>query len=230
MTESQTYEIKCPQCGARREVEIFQIIDAQKAPSLRDRLLENRLNICQCPQCEYAFRIDAPLFYADKDRQAAILCIPAGDESGASDFNADQLREHIQNLYPGGAAENPNIHLVFSHARLVESVCTLEEGMDLRIVEYIKYLIYTRNADRVDPAEKRLLFNAQDSTDETMLFVVQDVESHALEGVLEYKREAYDAFVEMFDDDAYTADLFELFPGPRISARQALLDENADKL
>lgn len=205
---------------------LCQAIDAQNESELREKLILNQINVVKCESCDYEFRVDTPMIYIDRARKVAILSIPTTGE--IPEYDDGMFREHIRKINPHMAAliDELQIFMVLSHSELVERVFIIEAGMDVRIVEYVKYLIHTRNMDRVNPAQKKLLFNAQDSTDEKLLFIVQDIESKALEGVLEYKREAYQAFEEMFDDDRHTPDLFELFPGPIISAREALLEEN----
>jgi len=227
MNLEQTYKIKCPECETEQAVEVCQSIDARQNPTLREKLIHNDLNMVQCDNCEYKFRIDTPLLYTDPDKRIAIVCAPTVEN--VSEYDDQAFRKYIVDINPSLASEidRIQIYLVLSHSELVEMVFIIEAGMDIRIVEYIKYLIYTRNADKVDPSQKQLLFNAQDSTDEKLLFIVQDVESRALEGVLEYSRQAYLAFEEMFDSDEYTPDLYELFPGPHISARNAWLEEIA---
>jgi len=225
MNLEQSCRIKCPKCQTEQEVDLCQSIDVRLNPELREKLVRNELNIAHCDNCAYKFRIDTPLLYTDPGRGVAIVCAPTTEE--VADYDDQAFREHIAGLNPALAPEidKVQIYLVLSHSELVEMVFIVESDMDVRIVEYVKYLIYTRNADKVDPARKQLLYNAQDSTEKKLLFIVQDLESRALEGVLEYSRKAYRAFEEMFDSDEYTPDLYELFPGPQISARKALLEE-----
>jgi hypothetical protein len=225
------YEIACPKCSEQQQARISQSIDAELQPELREALLANRLNICECVHCGYKFRIDAPIFYRDPELGYAILCIPG--RPGADNFEIDDEMESqvraLQTQMPPEREHEP-IQLVKSYAALIEQIFIQEAHMDPRIVEYIKYLMHTRNSEKLDPNHKRLLFNAQDSSPEKLLFIVQDLESHALEGVLEYDREAYLAFSELFDHDELTPDLLELFPGPCIDARICLLAENIDDL
>ena len=74
-------------------------------------------------------------------------------------------------------------------------------------------------------ATKALLFNAHDSTDAVLCFVVQDLATKKFEAVLNYDRKSYDALKETFGDDEKAFDMYELFPGPHISARHNLLRE-----
>jgi hypothetical protein len=78
---------------------------------------------------------------------------------------------------------------------------------------------------RLPPTEKQLLLNVEDSTAEELLFAVQNVETLELEDLLRYPRAAYHGVREMYrkNPDEFT----DLFPGPYISARGALLAESA---
>jgi hypothetical protein len=58
-------------------------------------------------------------------------------------------------------------------------------------------------------------------------FIIQDVQTRKIEGMLEYDRKVYASLDEMFDQDEQTADLLELFSGPYVSARQLVLNELA---
>lgn len=196
---------------------------------MREDLINNKINIVDCQSCEYRFRVDSPLIYIDRPRKMAVVSVP--HKEGMPDYDDEKFRGVIKKSNPSLAEDidRLRIQMVLSHSTLVERVFIIEAEMDVRVVEYIKYLIHTRNPEKADPRQKRLLFNAQDSTEEKLVFVVQNMETRALEGVLEYERKAYNAFVEMFDRDNNTPDLFELFPGPLISARDTILEENEDQ-
>ena len=67
------------------------------------------------------------------------------------------------------------MRLVTTRVELVELIYLMEAGMNQRIVEYIKYNIFTRNQEKIDPKINRLLLNIEDSTVDE-LFVTQNVE------------------------------------------------------
>ncbi len=204
-------------------MELVEAFDVALEPELRAALLRNELNQVTCPGCGARFRVDKPLLYRDSTRNLAILWMP-GSDAEAED-HPDRFEEAFQRLaevLPDDAGA-PDLHLVLDRVELVERVFLLEADLDERVIEYVKYLVYAKNREQVDPKAKRLLFNAQDSTDEKLVFVVQDLASKNLEAVVEYSREAYAALLEMFDRDSQTPNLIELFPGPHISARALFL-------
>ena len=225
MSQQKTYSIKCPECDHDQETELYESINIGTDPELRDALLANRVNNIECESCAFEFRVEKTLLYNDPLRGFMVYCVPE------SEGNPEQITEMIQRAVSESEAACPDhtpgpaIHLTATRTEMIEKLFMLEAELDPRIIEYIKYSIFNRNPEELPPREKGLLFDAEDSTDEHLLFVVQDLESGELETVLQYSRAGYAALCEMFDKDEETADLLELFPGPYINARQAMLDE-----
>lgn len=223
MSQRSKYTIRCPKCGHEEEVELYESVNVKTSPELKQALFANQLNAVTCGACGASFRVDKPLLYHDPDHGYMVYLLPLSDraaEAGEREFG--NALQRLNGLLPKGV-EAPRVCLVFSRTELVERIFLLEAGLNERIIEYIKYLIYTRNPGRLDPATKVLLFNAEDSTPENLCFVVQDTGTRKLEAVLHYPRETYKALSEMFDRDENTGTLMELFPGPHVSARTLLL-------
>ncbi len=207
------------------EVELYDSINVTEAPALRDELMANQLNAVQCPHCDFAFRVDKRLLYNDPENRVMVFWFPGNEadyRSNKEEFIASM--EALNTSLPD-EFDPPSVHLVFTRSELVERIFLLEADLNERIIEYIKYMMYSRNSEKLDPKTKAILFNTEDSTDESLCFVVQDLQSMKLEGMLEFDRSAYDDLVEMFDSDAKTAHLMELFPGPYISARELFMQE-----
>ena len=225
MSKVTEYPIRCPRCMAEASANLVDMVDAQANPELREQVLSNLLNQVTCEACDFTYRVDKQLIYSDPEREFVIVLMPSPEtDTLAGEALFQDAMRRCRELVPD-EVDGPRVHLVLSRVELVELIFILEAGLDERILEYIKYLIYTNNLDKADPAKKRLLFNAQDSTEDNLLFVVQDMEKHQLEGMLEYSREAYDTIDRLFDDDERTPDLLELFPGPYVSARALLLKQ-----
>jgi hypothetical protein len=225
MSEESTYNIRCPQCGCAQDVLLHDSVNVQTHPEMRDRIMSNQLNAVTCEQCSFGFRVDKPLLYHDPNRNFMIHLIPGQADliEGTQNRFSEWMRE-LSSLLPSGVRA-PDLHLVVTRPELVERIFLLEAGLNERVIEYIKYIIYSRNLERLPPETKVLLFDAQDSSDDKLCFVVQDIESKNLEGVLHYSREAYTGLCEMFDRDEQTPSLMELYPGPYVSARILLLRE-----
>ena len=226
MSEKSTYRIACPKCGHEQSVELYESINVKTDPALREALLKNQVNSVTCGGCQFVFRVDKQLAYSDPDRRFIVFWYPT-DEAA---YDRDEERflnavTEITRALPEDVRA-PSVHLVFNRTEMIERIFLKEAGLDERIIEYIKYTMYSRNAKKLEPAEKALLFNAHDSNDALLCFVVQDVKSRKFEAVLHYDRKAYDALKATFADEEKAFDLLELFPGPHISARHNLMRES----
>jgi hypothetical protein len=208
-----------------QKVRLHEAVNVRTDPSLRDEIMSNRLNAVTCGECGFTFRVDKPLLYSDPDRGFMVNLLPATeDAAGQSQHQFSEWLQEMNQALPEGLAA-PTVHLVFSRVELVERIFLLEAGLNERIIEYIKYIIYSKNMERLSALDKAILFDAEDSTDDALCFVVQDVKSRKLEEMLQYSRQAYHGLCEMFDRDEQTPSLMELFPGPHISARAILLQD-----
>ena len=228
MSQQKTYNIRCPKCQHDQSVQLYESINVKTHPDLKKLLMANQMNTVTCEQCALTFRVDKPLLYHDPAQRIMIYQVPLGEgavEAGEREFTESLGR--LSGLMPQDIPA-PDVSLVFSRTELVERIFLRDAGLNERIIEYIKYLIYTRNAGKVNPARKILLFDAEDSTPEALCFVVQDAESKKLESILQYDRKTYTALCEMFDKDEQTPTLLELFPGPYISARRLVLKETSE--
>jgi hypothetical protein len=223
MSASKTYSICCPKCKTVQKVELYDSINVAQQPELKTALLENRLNRVQCAGCETPFRVDKPLLYHDADRNILIHWMP--DTAVSREEILDEFDKSMEELRAALPAdiEPPRVRLVFTRVELIELIFIIEAGMEERVVEHIKYTIHLQNMKRLPPAEKQLLLNVQDSTADELLFAVMDVESGELEDLLRYPREAWRGVRQMYR--ANPDEFVELFPGPYISARERLMND-----
>lgn len=222
MSQTHSYPIPCPECGAPGVADLYEAVNVAEHPELRENLMADRLNRIRCHNCGFEFRVDKPLLYHDPAHRLLLWWIPADREQ------SEQAREEVARMQERlaqalGGSSVPELQLVHERSELIERIFLVEAGLDPRLIEYIKYLIYSNNASALDPARQRLLFNAQDSTADALCFVVQDVESRKLGGMMRYHRDTYTGVKEMFDG-ARAEGLRELFPGPYFSARSLAME------
>lgn len=223
---SKIFNIKCPSCGVHQDVELYESVNVEVEPELKQDLLENRLNRVECIDCEASFRIDLPMLYSDLQHNILIHWIPETEDLTKEQImeEFDQSMEQINEMLPPDISA-PDVRLVLTRVELVELIYMIEANMNQRVVEYVKYSIHTRNIEKVTPEKVHLLLNVQDSTDEELCFVMQDVESKELGSILRYGRPAYTSMVELYGENQ--EEFIEMFPGPYISARNLLLEDSA---
>lgn len=227
MSRSKKYNITCPTCGLSQEVELYESVNADTEPQLKDALMHNWLNRVECPDCGGTFRVDMPLLYSDPKHNMLIHWMPESADLPREKIleEFDETLDEINEIMPDDVSV-PRVRLVLSRVELVELIYLIEAGFNQRVVEYVKYSIYTRNLEKVAPGQYRLLLNVEDSTEDELCFVMQDVGSQELGGVLRYGRAAYQSMCELYEENP--DEFVDMFPGPCISARNLLLDEEVD--
>lgn len=224
MSIKRSVNITCPACGTSQDITLVEVLNAQTDPDLKEDLMHNRLNRVSCSNCDIDFRVDLPLLYTDAEEELMIHWVPENE-----DANREQILEEFDEVIERMNAETdeqvpvPNVRLVMTRVELIELIYMVEAGMNQRVVEYVKYSIYTRNQEKLNPECHRMLLNVEDSTDDELVFVMQNVEDQQLGQVLRYGRSAYESLLELFADDP--EEFMEMFPGPCISARDVLLED-----
>jgi len=226
MSQHNPYTIQCPECATRQTVELLDSINVQSDPKLKDALFQNKLNQVCCESCGFEFRVDKKLLYNDGANHLMVLLLPTPFE--LRDEAEEEFHESVQSLLSvlPDDLRAPHLYLAIDRVELIERVFMHESGIDARVGEYMKYIIYSKNLEAINPREKVLLFNREDSDEERLIFVVQDAQSKTLEGTVEFKTEACKAIQETFEEDDHAGMIMELFPGPYISARALLIDQD----
>ena len=229
MSQKRKHEIACPLCGREQEVELWDSINVDSEPELREALLLHRVNRVECAGCGKGFRIDKPLVYRDREQDIFVHFDPLTGGRTLADVEKSfrEAMAELNRLLPPDVPP-PEAHLVVEWPELIERVFLLEEGLDARLVEHIKYMMFQQNEKKLPAGQKGLLFDAQDSTDDQLCFVVQDRATRKLEAVLNFSRADYEALVNVFDSDDQLALLEEQFPGPYLNGRLRYLQDLAE--
>jgi hypothetical protein len=148
MSISRTVNITCPSCGTQQDVQLYDAITVDAEPQLKDALMHNQLNRVDCADCELSFRVDLPMLYNDPANKILIHWIPENEETPREQVleEFDRAMEHMNSLLPDDV-EVPSVRLVLTRVELVELIFLIEAGLNQRVVEYVKYSIYTRNLE-----------------------------------------------------------------------------------
>ncbi len=69
-------QINCPKCRAPINAQIYNIVDAQRTPELKQMLLAGALNVAQCQNCGTATQLSVPMGYHDAENQLFMVYVP----------------------------------------------------------------------------------------------------------------------------------------------------------
>jgi len=72
----QILPVTCPYCRAKFTAPIQRVVDVGQDPKLKVALLQGRLNVATCPQCQNTGMLTAPFIYHDPDKELALCFMP----------------------------------------------------------------------------------------------------------------------------------------------------------
>lgn len=136
-------KINCPHCNEENEVILWEKVNVDMNPDLKEKLFKETINNMTCKNCGYTGRIDLPLYYNDTKKKFFIYLVP--------DFPIDKKEE--DNLVANLKAETLNIldsgfdnkkRVVFEYYNLLEKILIFDADLDDRAVEGCKILARTQ--------------------------------------------------------------------------------------
>lgn len=68
--------VRCPNCRSPLSVRVEQLVDAERDPSAKARLLSGALNRVRCPVCGWEGQLATPLVYHDPQHELLLTYVP----------------------------------------------------------------------------------------------------------------------------------------------------------
>lgn len=125
MSANHIEKVNCRNCGKEREFTLWNHINVQENPELREQIFKNRLFTFTCPHCGDEAIVNYPFLYQDGD-SFRIFCT-----------NDNKIRKDV-------LASDILTRIVTSRNRLCEKIAIFEAGFDDRVVEFLKVLYMHR--------------------------------------------------------------------------------------
>ncbi|NLC83481.1 MAG: hypothetical protein GX749_00180 [Ruminococcaceae bacterium] len=215
--------IQCPKCLNDIDAVIWDVIDADSDPDLKERLLLKKIQQQVCLNCGNDFVLAEPLLYCDPQHKLLIAYIPEavlGNNPTGSAETADPLTVLDPALLPDWHCRR------FSdYNKLIETIHVYDHFCDDRLMEIVKVAIQTQGC--LEPPAVDIHFLTAD--DAMMRFLAQADSGEWF--TVDYPSEIYINTETMFQeklppetgwlspDTTFAADL--------IRQQTALLEQNA---
>ncbi|PJF36272.1 MAG: hypothetical protein CUN49_06250 [Candidatus Thermofonsia Clade 1 bacterium] len=102
MFQPMARQISCPSCRQPFTAQVEQIVDGERDPSAKARLLSGTLNAVRCPYCGYEFRLSTPIAYHDASKELLLVNVPMelGLPSAEQERLIGSLTQAIMNSLP----------------------------------------------------------------------------------------------------------------------------------
>ncbi len=136
-------KINCPNCNEKNEVILWEKINVDMNPDLKEDLFTEKINNLTCTKCGSISRINIPLYYNDNKRKFFIYLVPDFPiDKKEEEKLMDSLRSKTLNILDEGY--NNKKRVVFDYYNLLEKILIFDEQLDDRVVEGCKILARTQ--------------------------------------------------------------------------------------
>ncbi len=212
-SERETLTVQCPACGQSVQTEVVYVIQPE-TPEL-EQLMGGQLNLANCKACDTAFLMQTPLLYRDDEDCFLAYYMPVEDDEKQQEavaeinkINSVVFDDDIQ----------PTCRLTFSQRRFIEKIMIQDHGLDDRVIEYMKYQLFNRPDQKIDPVRFEMLYDFSRPEPDVVAFVLFDRETGEASAAAHLPLETYDELVATFlANEPSREELEKLFPGPVIA-------------
>lgn len=119
MTKQASFEMECPQCHAKQETRIWQSVNVDVSPGLKEKLFNGEINVFNCTKCAHVEPLEVSLLYHDMQRKFLVCYVPLSylDEK-------DALNQFTKSgdMHGGASPEFERIHVVFDMNELLRYI------------------------------------------------------------------------------------------------------------
>jgi hypothetical protein len=222
-TPGDIREVVCPRCEKSLPTVAATVITPDSAELAA--LLKGTLNSVLCDKCGCRILLDTVMIYRDDVRRLVIWCIPADD---AQDWNETELAMHEMSAkvfaeLPGELL--PECRLTVSRRGFIEKIMIFENGLDDRLIEFIKYQLYQHPKHPINANKFELLYDFSATDADRLMFVAIERATGRASVHTHLEMAAYQEMAEIYaKTDAGRDEMKKLFPGYFISADRLNLD------
>lgn len=172
----------CDSCHTRNEFEVTEYVNAEKNPSLKEKLCEGKLFLQTCPRCNHENIVVSPLLYFDPEHQFIVELVPAGDT---------KTGKRLENIFLDQTVrENPGSYrkrVVHEPNDLLEKIAVTDAGLDDRVIEIMKLSAAVTILDRQNITVSDMYFSPSEKGLEFDVLV-----KHEFYGTLPFQQKLYD--------------------------------------
>lgn len=128
MSTSHEVEYTCPYCGKQFAINVYDAVEGQQDPDLRDRCVSGEIFMQTCPHCGKQFLVQNELTYVDTRHHFVIWVSQTGDNEELLKPYADKLK-----------AQGYTLRRCKTVQEFTEKIQILEDEVSDVMVELAKY-------------------------------------------------------------------------------------------
>lgn len=155
MSRKTTIPLNCPACGRAHQFGAWQSINVKLDPQEKPRLLDGSLTRFTCEGCGHTADVVYPLLYHDMDKRLMVWLLPEG---GGEDPGDKSDPDGLPLAMSKTLGADYTFRKVASHNELREKIYVFDAGLDDRVVEVVKLILWEQMPEDQKPADAELRF------------------------------------------------------------------------
>jgi tetratricopeptide (TPR) repeat protein len=122
MSQKKTININCPSCSTAFYMDVYDSLNVQVSPELKQELVKGNFNIQKCPKCDKKILYNDYMLYHDMEKGIIIHCFVPEER--------ENIKEHVKTIYSNlikfELEKQMPCKLLFGLDRLVKIVLLLD--------------------------------------------------------------------------------------------------------
>lgn len=151
----EIYDVECPGCGRNFRMDPQEFCDVTDDPDLKQRIIEGDYFMNICPECGAMVIVEYPIMYIDRNRKLKVYMAPGHEPDLLEQMNSLEIRDEEE--------KDCVLRLTTNGVELMEKILIREAGLDDRLIELYKFLVWDQMKEEwPDLEEGDLLFMYDD--------------------------------------------------------------------
>lgn len=199
MSDKHIENIKCPTCGHRTDLELWDRIDTDENPEMKLKVRSGEIFSFVCPECGFETEIQYASLYHDPERKIMIYYVPTDPTGTIAAMKGEFVDDEGNTINLCEGLEGSYIKRIVAQINhMKEKLYIIDRGLDDRIVELMKLFIFIqlKDSDQAISMDDMLLTVRPDGVDSFMI-----ITADGKTGFIGFDMNMYESFVKNFGAD-----------------------------
>lgn len=204
MSDKHIENIKCPTCGHRTDLELWDRIDTDQNPEMKIKVRSGEIFSFVCPECGFETEIQYASLYHDPERRIMIYYVPTDPTGTIAAMKGEFVDEDGNTINLCEGLEGNYIKRVVGQINhMKEKLYIIDKGLDDRIIELMKLFIFIqlKDSEQAISMDDMLLTVNPNGADSFMI-----ITADGKTGFIAFDAKMYESFVDNFGDKLGMAD------------------------
>lgn len=196
--------LECPACGKKSRFKIWDRIQIDKNPGLRDKVRDLSLFRFQCPKCGHETYLDYDFLYIQSDLRLVIYYAPGGGDVTNMHQSLQKPEYEFMKAF--------RYRLIRQRTQLLEKLAIFDAGYDDRVIEIMKVMIQSFLVAQASPIHASLIEFTHSESGDAFHFADQSQQKSGMLPFNDSMRQTYQALERDLGEALPPDDMLEITP------------------